>query len=115
MDQKTAEMLERLAAKLGTTAEQLWAVLIAQARVEVLKNSLLIVAVLVVTTLVFNGWRKCRAEPRGPFDDSMFGWTAGLITASIVAFFVLGIAGSNLIDAALHPEYWALSRIFGAL
>lgn len=123
MDAKTTALIEKLADKLGTTAEHLWGVLIAQAPISgfvdlIICSALVFAAVGVVrfvkrktTTLEptsENGYITAEWE----HDGAALGWF-------ITGIFVLGVGTvvlasiQSIAAAFLNPEYWALTRVLG--
>lgn len=122
MDDKTLQALTDLAAKLGTTAEYLWGVLMKQAPISGVVD-LLVCAAWVVGMV---GWakfvrRKTTAPPktdddRYPHadwnDDAGVGlaWVSVVIGAGITAL-VIGSHLSTIVAALVNPEYWALRQI----
>ena len=122
MDDKTLQALTALAAKLGTTAEYLWGVLLKQAPITGVVD--LLVCAAWVAGLVF--WakfvqRKTTAPPKTDDerypradwnDDAGVGlaWVSVVIGAGITAL-VIGSNLSTIVAALVNPEYWALRQI----
>lgn len=110
MNEQTIRLIETLALKLDTTAEHLWAILIAQAPISstigILTNAAIIVALYFM-------WKKLLTIKYDNWDNDlgkgvMFG---GISVATIIG---IAIAGGNLqveIAGFVNPEYWALRQI----
>jgi hypothetical protein len=117
----TKEILSRLdilAAKLGTTGEKLWTVLVRQARVE-LYQSVLTAVLLGITAFV--SFRVCRwciheAEESGCGGGDGYGVGATLAGLACAGFCIATIAYlEGLPTLLLNPEYWALKQILYAV
>ena len=119
MIEQIAPLLEKLAEKLGTTAEKLWAVLVGQAQLEgwfcILRCVVCIAASLAVVYKVipmawaYEGWNQ--------FDE-------GFARTLITAFGAAGVAilvGYTVYTITLaitcfaNPEYWALQQVLRQL
>lgn len=106
-------ILEQLAAKIGTTVEYLWAVLIKQAHVNATINlSFAILALaLIITALCFIPTIKRLPHPdTWNTTEREIGWSifAGVIVFFTIVFIACFIPGINQL---LNPEYWALNQI----
>ena len=122
MDQNTLQALTALAAKLGTTAEYLWGVLLRQAPITGATD--LIVMTSWVTAVVL--WARFvsrqtakpapTAEDRYPsaaWDDDLgvaLAWASVVAIAAITAL-IIGSSLSTTVAALVNPEYWALRQI----
>jgi len=125
MDDKTAALIEKVAEKLGTTAEHLWGVLVQQAPISGA------VDLAVVTGLVTSAaWflRLVIAKTKRPVetienrypraewgDDASF---AAWVVAGIwcgAAFVALVASIQGIVAAFANPEYWALRRLLALL
>lgn len=103
---RAMEMLEQLAAALGTTVVRLWEVLVAQAQVE---GVLAVVGALLSLGLVGAALYVVKWGLKNPDDD---GWvlipTTPMLIAGCICFWLnLKVA----VTAWLNPEYWALQEI----
>ena len=108
------KLLEQLAAKLGTTAEHLWGVLIRQARIEAVTDIMFILFTIFGVYWYYR-WVKSFYE-RNPYDD--FPEIVGLIFGGVVSFIstIASIVCLFSIPAELfNPEYWALEKILNVL
>ena len=121
MDEKTLQALTALAAKLGTTAEYLWGVLLKQAPITGAVDLLLTIAWVgaAVMWFAFVG-RKTTTPPetdenRYPCAEwdgeaAFFGWLSAYIFALITGLIVSTNLASS-VAALFNPEYWALAQI----
>lgn len=110
----TAEVLEVLAAKFGTTVEALWTILVRQAYVDgFLALFWVTVSAIVVGNAVYrfprtmDNLKKARFEDEGPYIAQAFMWGA-----AFVIFIIVG--GVNIDTAAVslgNPEYAALREV----
>jgi hypothetical protein len=110
MDDKTAQLIERLSTKLGTTVEHLWGILIKQAPISA------------ATMLIFNGamivflwlmWRKLKTIEFEKW-DSDFGKGAlwgGFIIAVIITLCFFASDFSIIFAGFFNPEFWALKQL----
>lgn len=113
MEEKAVELLATLAAKLGTTIELLWAVLLKQAYI----NGLISVITVLIGVPVAVWWirvvmRKTRRDDESPWDEfgTALGWISVFITVG-VGFLIFQSCLSDAITALANPEYWAFKQI----
>ena len=121
MDEKTAALIEKLAEKLGTTAEHLWGVIITQAQISGLVD-LIICTVLVALAVVAVRFVKHKTTKPEETDDDRYqhaewedegaglAWLGVAILLLIVGLVVIGSA-QDIVAAFANPEYWALKRV----
>lgn len=118
MSEQTTKLIEALAAKLGTTAEHLWGVLIRQAPISATID---MVSVALFAVLLVCAWRL-RARCIRDEKDKNYGAWADDSPASIVSATVLGITSvalplvlmvtiSDSLAGFFNPEYWALKQV----
>lgn len=125
MNDKLTQLLEQLAAKLGTTAEYLWKVLLMQARVSATQSLLYVLFVAISGLVLYRCHRKFSkpfAETVDKYYENMYDkneYTAVAMGVCSVVWIVLFIASlfsfPNLIDGYFNPEYWALKEILDSL
>lgn len=115
MNEQTAKLIEQLAAKLGTTAEHLWGVLVRQAPISAITDILtsMLIVFLIWKSLGFVQ-RKTRDTNDAPADwdeeGAFAAWVIWGIAALIGTLCVL--CDINYIVAGFaNPEYWALKQI----
>jgi len=107
MNKETIELINRLADKLGTTAEHLWGVLIVQARINAYED-IAILAFWGAASLLFSllFWKANKDE--WEYTDVIVGvWIVVLICAGIYGL----MAVPEIITCLANPEYWALQQI----
>ena len=107
MNNETLTVLNTLAAKLGTTAEYLWSVLLKQAPITGVTDLILLVA-LIAFTVVYVNWVMSK-----PFKDDMnesIAWF-GVIGLVLLTIVVTMSSTSTIFAALFNPEYWALRQI----
>ena len=125
MDDKTTALIEKLAEKLGTTAEHLWEVLLHQAPISgVVALVTDIVMALVAVGLVrfvknkttkpvkteYNKYPEAEWEEEG----AAFAW-AGIVIYFLITGVVVSGSAEGILAAFFNPEYWALSHILGKI
>lgn len=108
--EKALPLLEKLAEKLGTTVEHLWAVLLNQVRVEIVLHQYYIAASFAMygLALAFGVWAIYLNKK-----DSDY------LPAPIIALIALLVAGVSIhIDSLIvlqtlqnNPEFWALQEV----
>jgi len=113
-----AELLKRLdalTAKLGITAEQLWAILVRQARIEAVVGIIcLLFSLLAVAGLAYwwvNALRRNRGE--FPYDANAFEVVALGGSSLVVGIFATAsiVNAFGLPGLLLNPEYWAFREV----
>lgn len=113
MDDKTLQALTTLAAKLGTTAEYLWGVLLRQAPVTGALDLAVIAAWVAGCVWLVRFVRRKTAGQKPEWDDEMgrvFGWGGAVLVCSLVAI-IGGASIGPAVTAIVNPEYWALRQI----
>lgn len=113
IDDKAVELLEQLAIKMGTTADQIWEILIQQASVAGIFDILMslffvsISMILGYISLWFSREIKDDADAVFP----MLGFaTVTLLVCVVSLAFAYGAA-----TAFLNPDYWALKQVIGLM
>ena len=115
------ELIDRLAIKLGTTADMIWAVLKSQAHVHFFYYCIQTVILIIVGWVVIK-YTKMRIKEEDNekirFDDWDIGKDMLLFLGWLffVGFFIAWSCGMNsAITALLNPDYWAIKQIFKSL
>ena len=114
MNEATAKLIEELAAKLGTTAEHLWGVLVRQAPISATVNAALTLAWVVALVC---GWRFAVRSMKLANKDSIevvvvrAGVIVALIFASIATAVAITIGSVGCVSAFANPEFWALEQV----
>lgn len=111
MNDQTIQLLESLAAKLGTTSEMLWGVLVKQAPISASMDILVafILAFLMGSTF---GLSKAFREK-----DAEFAVTCMVAGVALTVLFTIYCSCTLGSTAAgfLNPEYWALKELLNSL
>lgn len=118
MNEKTEQMLQDLAAKLGTTTEYLWTILVNQAKYDIIVS--VIQMALMFAVVYWTIKLHLRFSKKDEDGDTLY-WKkeevlvipmvfAGIASVLCIVFFLDGF--NDLISAIFNPEYWALKRIF---
>lgn len=123
MNEKTNQLLQQLAEKMGTTVEYLWTILINQAKYDIIISviQMIFMAAFIFITI------KLHIKFSKPFsNDGKFKYytnlysekeelliipmiLAGIASVIMIIFFLSGF--NDLISAIFNPEYWALRQI----
>ena len=121
MDEKYRQLIEALAAKLGTTAEHLWGVLVKQAPI-----SGAVDLVLCIVIAAAAAWwlqlvkRKTTCPPKTEDDrypsaewdsDPAFVAWVGVVIAVVFALVCIVGSAQGIVAAFANPEYWALKQL----
>ena len=112
----TAEVLDKLAAKLGVTAQYLWGVLLKQAPIaavlDILQDIIIIGWVCILVKLTRWAWKK--TEKGWDEAPTALGLTvAWVFTAVMICVVFFSFTGT--ITAIVNPEYWALDRLLSSM
>jgi len=114
------ELIEKLAAKLGTTVEHLWGVLLRQAPISgtvdlIITIAFVVASVFAVRLVVRNTIAPEATEankyPRAAWRDMEFPAWCGV---GILVTITVGVVCNNvpwIVAAFFNPEYWALRQI----
>jgi len=105
------QLINKLADRLGTTADKLWAVLVEQAAVSAIANT----TTLTVTGAILGllAWRAKQVLNEGTYyerDKAIFGsLIVGL--ACLVWTICLLASVPDIVSGFVNPEYWALKQL----
>lgn len=113
MNDKTLEALTIIAAKLGTTAEYLWAVLLKQAPLSGALTLLILSAWIAVCVALVRFVHKKTTGFEPKWRDEMAQFLAWF-GAGLVCLITALIGSLAIVDAVIaiaNPEYWALRQI----
>jgi hypothetical protein len=109
MNENAYMLIEKLADKLGTTAEHLWSVLVAQAPIQaVAEICTWLIATTIITILYIFLWK--RIDKYSDYDDRVF-QKVMLGIPFIFLFMALIVSIPIWVSAFANPEYWALMEI----
>jgi hypothetical protein len=113
MDDKTLQALTALAAKLGTTAEYLWGVLLKQAPIQGALDLAVIAAWAAACVWLVRLVHRKTTGDDPEWDDELgrvFAWI-GTGIACILTAVIGGLSIAGAVTAIANPEYWALRQI----
>lgn len=110
MNEQTRQLIESLAAKMGTTAERLWAVLVKQAPIEA---GVSFITFCFFICLLILGYKLIKEKTKEFDFDSPERILSWVLWAFWVTLWVILFACnlSAMIAGFLNPEYWALMKI----
>lgn len=121
MDEKFQQLIEALAAKLGTTAEHLWGVLVRQAPISGAVDLVLCVVIAAVTVwwvALVKRKTTCPPEteanryPNAEWRDegAFLAWLVTVIFG-VLALICVICSAQGIVAAFANPEYWALKQL----
>lgn len=114
------ELLEQLAERLGTTVEKLWAVLLKQASINGIVDSLILIGMVIFSIAAFRFVKKKTTKlkrtngecPTAEWEyEIAFGAWLGVAVMFIFTILCIGILAESIVASFFNPEYWALSKI----
>jgi hypothetical protein len=112
MNPETQKLLCDLSAKLGTTVEHLWGVLIRQAPISLCTNVFIVALCYAAGVVLINvGFRK---DIVGMDDAQLAAWIALRVAgvAVVIVTTIVTICNMKAMAAALfNPEYWVLLQL----
>ena len=110
-----AEILQQLIDFVKTASPLLWAILVKQAFVQGIQNSIWALLALILTIICIWGIiklaRLCKQE-----SEEFFGWMA--VTLGFLGCIILGVFLYNFTEAIgrfINPEYYAILNIIGQI
>ena len=120
MDDKYRQLIESMAAKLGTTAEHLWGALVRQApisgAVDLVLCVVMVLAVAWWERLVMRKTTRQATETAGVYkraereDEAVLLW-ASVFLAGLIVLLLIVASADGIVAAFLNPEYWALLQL----
>lgn len=121
MNDKTLELLNRLADKFGTTVEHLWGVLVRQAVISAVTEIVMALAMVAAWVWLFRFVRSKTTAPKetpenryphAEWEDAgaLIAWLVAALALLLVTIQVYCAATTGL-TALLNPEYWALKQL----
>ena len=116
MNTESLALIDKLADKLGTTAEAIMQIILAQAQVVIIHQGLWLgICVLILMAMAY-GLYKMHKFQAGDGDTDIF-MVIYAIASIIALFFILSMYESVniIITAYYNPEYWALADILSKL
>lgn len=125
MNEKISELLEKLAAKLGTTAEYLWGILLVQAKISATISLVYVLFVVIFGIALYRYHIKFsmeikNADSRYPIckydnNDALSGIMIGLSVIWGILFLICFFVYDNIITGYFNSEYWALKEILNSI
>ena len=117
MNEQTATLLQQLAAKLGTTSEDLWAVLIKQAPIAGSTQAFQYACTLLAIYLMVKFRKQLTAACVAIADEAeplAFILAIVFICVSVVWLVSCLLAFDDMVTAFLNPEFWAFQKVLSA-
>lgn len=115
MNDQTTKLITDLAAKLGTTADHLWGVLIRQAPISAAVNAVVLLVLLTVCTVLWVLSARRLTNPK-KVDEAP---TLILTVMAACMSFCLAVMSFVVVDGVasgfFNPEYWALKEVLGSI
>lgn len=112
MNDNTAKLLEQLAAKLGTTTEYLWGILLKQAPISATVQ--LVQTILIILAAVWLFKRHKKNLKSDYYDSDELETVVPMVLGALVLLILL-IAALLCIETIFYgyfnPEYWALDKL----
>lgn len=113
---KLAELLEKASQQLGVAVEQLYAVLLQQAKVELVFDVLIIIGLLVLIALGIFAIKFCTKKAN---EDYYSDWEVGamvstaftVITAVVSILGFIPIAIREIVQILINPPVWVLEYL----
>lgn len=103
-----------MAARLGTTAEHLWGVLVRQAYVSSITNIVLLLILLAAGSIMTHSGRMMDtdyyAANKAHRLKHLAIWAFGLFMMALWVILIMA-NGSDIVAGLVNPEYWALKRV----
>lgn len=109
MNDRTTQLLQQLAEKLGTTTQYIWTVLVNHARISAVFS--IIECFICLSVIIFTGFMYKKYKSVGTANEIFITAAILLTIISIVALFGIVLSVRNIINALLDPKYWALEHI----
>lgn len=115
MNETTATLIETMAAKLGTTAEYLWGVLVKQAPISS-ACAIASIAFWAVAMALLYRWIRVNTkkdengDARWCDEACAFAWALWAIVLGVMILRA-GVCMTNITTGFLNPEYWALKQL----
>jgi hypothetical protein len=111
------QRIDALSAKIGTTAAHVWDVYVQQARVEAIRDTVFVVILLIVSSLLaYLSYRLSRhGIKRDCYDDWPFITGTFAVIGSIGALIAALVISYGAIGELLNPQYWAFQHLMADL
>lgn len=109
-EEKAAIVVGQLADSLGTNAEHLWGILVAQAPIAGTTYLMGCVALLFASVVAVRGARNMPRSTSLEETDRAAAWIGAIALMGITGLFVV-FSIEEIVAAFFNPEYWALNRL----
>jgi len=108
MEQLT-QLLTQLAEKLGTTSEYLWEVLLKQAQLALVTNSLFLLMLIIILVKCILAIKSLMKEWGEDFDKELLLTILFALTFTFTGLIIVMI--QDVLTLSINPEYWVLTEI----
>jgi len=108
-------LIEQLAVKLGTTADQMWAVLLGQAPINGIINIFQYVLICIGCFCWYRVTLNVHAKIQDSWAEENYMWVGAVWIILCVLVICMFFCLHDTITALINPEYWALDKILGTL
>ncbi len=124
MNDNTTKLLEQLAAKLGTTTEYLWRVLLKQAPIEATTTLIQCIIVWIGGIVLYKLHKRFskKIQTGGYSENAYDKHEVALILPMVIVAIVWGVmflvtffCMSDIIVGYFNPEYWALKEVLDSV
>ena len=125
MNDNTQKFLEQLAAKLGTTTEYLWGVLLKQAHISATISLIQTLFVILFGIALYNVHKRLlkKDDEKARYSETAYEkYEEGAVIPMIIGliiFIILCILCfcciDNIINGYFNPEYWALDKVISSV
>lgn len=109
MNTETNKLIETLAAKLGTTTEYLWGVLLRQAPIDATICLLANVVIIIMGVVLYKVHQHFKDKETSDAFEFLFPIVCLVFASCAIVLPIVTI--SNIINGYFNPEFWALDYI----
>lgn len=121
MNEQELTLIDKLASKLGTTSEQMWNVLMAQANVRIVQESLVILGTIAFCITLWKVHKKLSGKMPNDTQNYYYEydaaevmmWLGVVIALTLIIISVCSIG--VIITCIFNPDYYALDQILSTL
>jgi len=103
-------LLSTISTKLGVTIEQLWDVLLKQATIAPIINTIMGLTIIIAAILFARLVSRKTSSGEWEEEGALLAWTAAMFLGAVALFFGLYLL-ENSINALANPEFWAIERL----
>lgn len=109
MNDQLAIVIDKFATKLGVTAEHLFSVMMAQAKISAMSDIAICCLFWALFAVLVAKFNKCNKDD---YDATAF-WGASSVVVFVICITITALAINSVSSALLNPEYWALHKLLG--